>query len=147
MILPICKDGDPVLREKTVEISPDYPDIEDLILNMYETMCSAGGIGIAAPQIGLPIRLFVIKAYSFKIIMINPEILEVSEELVSFDEGCLSVPNIRQKVFRPLRIKIKYQDMNFIEHTENFTGFNARVIQHEYDHLEGKLFTDYKKNT
>lgn len=152
MILPIYTYGQSVLRKVAEPISKDYPNLTELIENMNETMVHAEGIGLAAPQIGLSIRLFVIdlapfkeddpELGSFKVTMINPEILEESEEVVAMDEGCLSIPGISESVTRPEMIKIKYLDENFNEKIEEYDGFRSRVIQHEYDHLEGKLFTD-----
>lgn len=152
MILPIYTYGQPVLRKVAEPIDKNYPELEKLIENMYETMTHAEGVGLAAPQVGLPIRLLVIdlapfkeddpELGSFKITMINPEILEESEEEVAMDEGCLSIPGISEEVVRPEIIKIRYFDKDFNEYVEEFDGFRARVIQHEYDHLEGHLFTD-----
>ncbi len=152
MILPIYLYGNSVLRKEGEEISSDYPKLQELIENMYETMYNADGVGLAAPQIGLSIRLLVIgldaleeenpEIASFKKIMINPVLLEVSEEETEAYEGCLSIPGINEKVSRPEWIKIQYQDENFNTHVEEFEDFIARVIQHEYDHLEGTLFTD-----
>jgi peptide deformylase len=155
MILPIYTYGQPVLRKVAEPIDKDYPKLDELIQNMYETMVHAEGVGLAAPQVGLPIRLLVIdlapfkeddpELGSFKITMINPEILEESEEEIAMDEGCLSIPGISEAVIRPEYIKVKYQDENFNELIGEFDGFRARVIQHEYDHLEGQLFTDLVK--
>ena len=152
MILPIYTYGNAVLRKEAKEISPDYPELNVLINNMFDTMYNAEGVGLAAPQIGLAIRLFVIdlQAFkeenpelgSFKAVMINPEMLETSEDVEMKEEGCLSVPGIHENVSRSTKIKISYFDTNFNKHTEEFEGFKARVIQHEYDHLEGKFFTD-----
>lgn len=152
MILPIYTYGQPVLRKVAEPIDKDYPKLDELIKNMYDTMEHAEGVGLAAPQVGLPIRLFVIdlapfkeddpELGSFKITMINPEIIEESEEECALDEGCLSIPGISETVVRPEVIKIKYQDENFNEYVEEFDGYRARVIQHEYGHLEGELFTD-----
>lgn len=153
MILPIYTYGNPVLRKEATNIDKDYPGLNELINNMFETMHQADGVGLAAPQVGLPIRLFVVdlaalkeddpELSAFKAVMINPEILEESEEETEYSEGCLSIPGISEKVIRPEWIKIKYLDALFQEHTEEFDGFKARVIQHEYDHLEGSLFTDH----
>jgi len=155
VILPIYTYGQSVLRKVAEPIEKDYPKLNELIDNMYETMKHAEGVGLAAPQVGLPIRLFVIdleplkgdnpELADFKLAMINPEILEESIEEVEFDEGCLSVPGISETVSRPEEIKIRYLDTDFNEHVEVFNGFKARVIQHEYDHLEGHLFTDRVK--
>jgi peptide deformylase len=153
MILPIYTYGNAVLRKEAEEISSNYPNLPSLIENMFETMHYADGVGLAAPQIGLSIRLLVIdlaalheddpELAKFKIAMINPVMLEMSEEEVEANEGCLSIPGISEKVFRSEWIKIKYFDVYFKSHTEEFEGFKARVIQHEYDHLEGSLFTDH----
>ena len=152
MILPIYTYGNTVLRKETEEITVDYPELKTLIQNMFETMYHADGVGLAAPQIGLPIRLLVIDLVplkeqdpelgNFKVAMINPEMLEMSEETEACEEGCLSIPGIHETVVRPSRIKIRYFDADFKEHVEEFEGYKARVIQHEYDHLEGNLFTD-----
>lgn len=152
MILPIYTYGNPILRKIAEPIEADYPNLKELIQNMFDTMKHAEGVGLAAPQIGLPIRLLVIdlepfeesdeELSKFKICMINPEIVEESEETETYDEGCLSIPGINETVLRPKTIVINYLDENFIEHEEEFDGFKARVIQHEYDHLEGHLFTD-----
>ncbi|MCK7591730.1 peptide deformylase [Subsaxibacter sp. CAU 1640] len=159
MILPIVAYGDAVLRKKAQDISEDYPKLEELIANMYETMYGAYGVGLAAPQIGLPIRLFLVdtspfaededltedeqnKLKDFKRTFINAKILEESGDEWAFNEGCLSIPDVREDVFRKPVITIQYQDENFVTHTETFDGLIARVIQHEYDHIEGILFTD-----
>ncbi len=152
MILPIYTYGNAVLRKETKEIDSDYPDLKALIDNMFETMYNADGVGLAAPQVGLPIRLLVIdlapfkeqdaELGSFKITMINPEILDKSEEMEILEEGCLSIPGIHESVPRSVKIKMRYFDIDFNEHTEEFEGYKARVVQHEYDHLEGNLFTD-----
>jgi peptide deformylase len=152
MILAIYTLGTPVLRKVAEPIDKNYNKLSELIENMYETMYQADGVGLAAPQIGLPIRLFVVdlapfkeddaELGSFKIAMINPQMIETSEETVSYEEGCLSLPGINESVIRAEKIKIKYFDVNFVEHIEEFEGFKARVIQHEYDHLEGHVFTD-----
>lgn len=153
MILPIFTYGHPILRKQTEEITPDYPELKTLINNMFETMYHADGVGLAAPQIGLAIRILVIdlapfreedpELGSFKSIMINPEMLEMSEEEEDGNEGCLSIPGISETVSRAEWIKIRYFDEDFNEKTEEFEGFKARVVQHEYDHLEGSLFTDH----
>ena len=152
MILPIYTYGNAVLRRHTEEIKVDYPELNSLINNMYETMYHAEGVGLAAPQIGLSIRLLVIdlapfkeddpELGAFKTVMINPTILERSTEQVSGEEGCLSIPGVHEMVLRAEKIKIKYMDTDFKEHIEEFEGYKARVVQHEYDHLEGHLFTD-----
>ena len=152
MILPIYTYGSTVLRKEAEDINADYPNLQALIKNMFDTMYHADGVGLAAPQVGLPIRLLVIdlKAFmeddpelgSFKVAMINPTMLEFSDETVTAEEGCLSIPGIHETVMRSESVKIKYYDVDFNEHIEIFNGFKARVVQHEYDHLEGNLFTD-----
>ena len=159
MILPIVAYGDAVLRKKAKEIDKDYPKLKELIENMYETMYGAYGVGLAAPQIGLPIRLFLVdtepfsededlsekdreQMKNFKKTFINAQILEEEGDEWAFNEGCLSIPDVREDVFRQPNIKIQYQDENFETHVEEYDGLIARVIQHEYDHIEGVLFTD-----
>jgi peptide deformylase len=159
MILPIIAYGHPVLKRKAEVINKDYPKLKELIENMFETMYNASGVGIAAPQIGLSIRLFIVdtspfsednslsdndinQLKSFKKIFINPVIIDEKGDEWSFEEGCLSIPNIREGVLRQKQITIQYHDENFNKHTDSFDGLLARVIQHEYDHIEGILFTD-----
>ena len=159
MILPIVAYGDPVLRKVADAIDAAYPDLEKLITNMKETMYNASGVGLAAPQIGKAIRLFLIDASpfaedddlseeertvlkSFNRVFINPKILEEEGEEWIFNEGCLSIPDVREDVSRQPKITIEYQDENFTIHTETLEGLAARVFQHEYDHIEGILFTD-----
>ncbi len=152
MILSIYTYGNAVLRKVAEPIQNDYPNLNTLIENMFETMYHAEGVGLAAPQVGLAIRLLVIdlapfkednpELGSFKIVMINPQIMERSANEIAGEEGCLSIPGIHETVLRSEKIKIKYLDEQFIEHTEEFESYKARVIQHEYDHLEGNLFTD-----
>lgn len=152
MILPIYLYGQPVLRKVAHDITPDYPALDSLISNMFETMYNADGIGLAAPQVGLDIRLFIIdleplsedepKYHGFKKVFINAHIEEETGETVSLQEGCLSIPGIHEPVVREETIRIKYLDENFVEHDEVYTDFFARCIQHEYDHIEGKLFID-----
>lgn len=152
MILPIYLYGQPVLRKMAHNIDANYSNLNSLIENMFETMYNANGIGLAAPQVGLDIRLFVIdleplaeddKQYAgFKKVFINAEILEYSGDVKSTEEGCLSIPGINESVARPTTIKIKYQDEQFNTHEEVYNDFFARCIQHEYDHIEGKLFID-----
>lgn len=159
MILPIVAYGDPVLKKKAKEIQEDYPNLKELLVNMFETMYAAHGVGLAAPQIGLPIRIFLVDTEpfseddelseedksllkGFKKVFINATILEETGEEWAFTEGCLSIPDIREDVFRNETITIRYWDENFTEHTETYDGLVARVIQHEYDHIEGILFTD-----
>ena len=154
MILPIYTFGQPVLRQEAEEIDKDYPELEQLIKNMYETLERSEGIGLAAPQVGLPIRLVVInldvisddlpeyKGYIKT--FINPYIEEYDEtEQDVMEEGCLSLPGIHEKVKRPTRIRVTYQDEQFQEHDEWVTGYLARVMQHEFDHLDGVVFTDH----
>ena len=145
--------GDPILRQRTKDISPDREDLIEIIENMLETMYYSDGVGLAAPQVGMSIRMFVIDASSyaeeepslkdFKKVFINPEIIEISGEDWIMNEGCLSLPEIREDITRPETVRIKYFDENFEEHDETFKGYAGRIIQHEYDHLEGKLFIDY----
>ncbi|PWG81135.1 peptide deformylase [Pararcticibacter amylolyticus] len=150
MKLPIVAYGDPVLKKKADEISPEYPELPKLINDMFDTMYGANGVGLAAPQIGLSIRLFVIDITDkeepgledFKKVFINAQMLEESGSLWDFNEGCLSIPDVREDVKRLDTIKLSYYDEKWEHHEETFTGLAARVIQHEYDHTEGKLFTD-----
>ncbi len=152
MIIPIVAFGHPVLKKKALPIENNYPDLQELITNMFETMYAANGVGLAAPQIDLSIRLIVIdgsalsKDYpetdGFKKVFINPEILEESGENRLYNEGCLSVPEIHEDVSRKERVKLRYFDETFAERIEEFHGMRARIIQHEYDHLEGKVFID-----
>ncbi len=153
MILPIFAYGQPVLKKVAEDIAPDYPNLADLISNMWDTMYDAHGVGIAAPQIGLSIRLFVIDTeqiekeenpdhVGFKKVFINAHKIDEVGEKWSYEEGCLSIPNIRGEVMRQPLLKIRYLDEYFVEHVEEFDGINARVIQHEYDHIDGVLFTD-----
>ena len=152
MILPIYLYGQPVLKKVAEDITPDYPQLAELIDNMFETMHNAEGIGLAAPQIGLAIRLVVVdldvlaedypEYKDFRKVYINAHIIEGSDETDSMEEGCLSLPGIHEKVTRPSRIHVQYLDENFVEHDEWVDGFLARVMQHEFDHLEGKVFSD-----
>lgn len=159
MILPIVAYGDPVLKKKAKKIDKDYPKLEELIDNMWDTMYNAYGVGLAAPQVGLPIRLFIIDPAPFaedeeledaekevlkdmRKVFINPKIIGEEGEEWAFSEGCLSIPEIREDVFRQPDITIEYYDENFEKHTDKYSGLAARVIQHEYDHIEGILFTD-----
>jgi peptide deformylase len=159
MILPIIAYGDPILRKMGVDIDKEYPNLNELIENMKETMINAHGVGLAAPQIGKAIRLFVVdtspfgedeylsnkeKEYlgSFKKVFINAQILEEEGDEWAFNEGCLSIPGITEDVFRQEKITIEYFDENFDKHIEVIEGMAARVIQHEYDHIEGVLFID-----
>ncbi len=156
MILPIYAYGHPVLKKVAAPIGPDYPDLSELIANMWETMYAAEGVGLAAPQIGLSIRLFVVDTTHYKRldeaqeagirkVFINAELLSQEGPLWSFEEGCLSIPYIRGEVERPPIIRIRYQDEHFHTFEETFTGVNARVIQHEYDHIQGVLFVERLK--
>ncbi|ARN71706.1 peptide deformylase [Nonlabens tegetincola] len=159
MIYPVVAYGDPVLRKVAKDIPQDYPKLKEIIENMWETMYGASGVGLAAPQVGMPLRLFVIDATpfaddeelteeernqltGFKKVFINAQIEEENGDEWAFNEGCLSIPNVREDVFRPEEVTISYLDENFNKHTETYTGLAARVIQHEYDHIEGILFTD-----
>lgn len=167
MILPVVVYGDPVLRKVAVNISPDYENLDSLIADMFETMYNSKGVGIAAPQIGKSIRLFIIDASpfaerdddetpeeekmseaevnfleNFKKVFINPKIILEEGEEWKFNEGCLSIPKIREDVSRKQKITLEYFDENFNKKSEKFTGIAARIIQHEYDHIEGKLFID-----
>ncbi|MDC1379609.1 peptide deformylase [Algibacter sp.] len=159
MILPIIAYGDPVLKKKGKEITKDYPNFDTLLENMFETMYNASGVGLAAPQIGLPIRMFLVDTTpfaeddvltkeeqdtlnGFKRVFINAKIVEEEGDDWAFNEGCLSIPDVREDVFRKPNITIEYLDENFKSHKESFDGLIARVVQHEYDHIEGVLFTD-----
>ncbi|MAB58184.1 MAG: peptide deformylase [Aequorivita sp.] len=159
MILPIVAYGDPVLRKETEAITKDYPNLDTVIENMFETMYEARGIGLAAPQVNLPIRLFIVDATpfeddedlseeeqqfvsTFKKVFINARIIEETGDEWAFNEGCLSIPDVREDVFRKPNIVMEYEDENFKKHKESFSGIVARIIQHEYDHIEGILFTD-----
>lgn len=158
MELPIVAYGDAVLRKKAEEISEDYPELQKLIEDMFETMYAANGVGLAAPQIGLPIRLFIVDAApfaedddgeegeeaaaDFKRVFINPIIFDEEGEEWGFEEGCLSIPGIREEVKRKSALKIEYYDENWDLYEEELDGILARIVQHEYDHIEGILFTD-----
>ena len=154
MILPIVGYGHPTLRKIAQPIDQSYPNLKVLVANMYETMYAADGVGLAAPQIDLPIRVVVIgfRPYDEKTdsygevteqhTLINPEILEFGEKKDWFNEGCLSVPDIHEDVLRPTTVKVRYRDENWQEHTDLAEGLYARVVQHEVDHLDGKVFTD-----
>ena len=159
MILPIVAYGDKVLRSPCDEIEKDYPELQTLIANMRETMYEASGVGLAAPQIGKAIRLFIVDAtpfsegedgdpgcVDFKRVFINPILFEEEGNEWGMEEGCLSIPGIREEVFRKPRLKIEYYDENWELYEEELDGYAARVVQHEYDHIEGVLFTD-KINT
>ena len=159
MVLPIVAYGDPVLKREAEEIDENYEWLKELIANMFETMEAASGVGLAAPQIGLGIRLFIVdttpfvdedeedeemkELIGFRRVFINPIILEEEGEQWNFNEGCLSIPGIREDVSRKPQITIEYFDENFELKEETYDGLRARVIQHEYDHVEGILFTDH----
>jgi peptide deformylase len=151
MVYPIIMYGDPVLRKKALDIDRSF-DVQTLIQDMFETMHAAKGIGLAAPQIGKSIRLFVVDGTTiedepeledFKKAFINPQLLDETGKEWPFEEGCLSIPNIREDVFRKEKLRIRYVDENWMLHEEEYDGMKARIIQHEYDHIEGKLFIDY----
>jgi len=159
MILPIVAFGDPVLKKKAVDIKKDYPGLAALIANMFDTMKNAKGVGLAAPQVGVSIRLFIIDASpyiddtdeeekdeeglkTFRKVFINAQIVEEEGDLWKFNEGCLSIPTIREDVERKPDLRIRYLDENFVKHEESYNGVRARIIQHEYDHIDGILFTD-----
>ena len=151
MIYPIVMYGDPVLRQKAKDIAPGT-DISTLVEDMFETMYAASGVGLAAPQIGKSMRLFVIdgsaiedqpEMENFKKVFVNPQLIEEVGTPWEYEEGCLSIPNIREKVSRKERLIIKYFDENWNAHEGTFDGLKARIIQHEYDHIEGKMFVDY----
>lgn len=153
MILPIYVYGQPVLRQEAEDITPDYPNLKELIQNMFETMDRADGVGLAAPQVGLSIRVVVINLdvlsedmpefKDFRRAYINPHILETGEELVSMEEGCLSLPGIHEAVKRPDKIHVTYLDEDMNPHDEWVEGYLARVMQHEFDHLDGTMFIDH----
>ncbi|MEI8279413.1 MAG: peptide deformylase [Bacteroidota bacterium] len=161
MVLPIVAYGHPILRKVCEDISADYPELKKLIADMWETMYYSNGVGIAAPQINKPIRLFVIdtdqilegfddedkRKYpnekSYKGVFINAQKIEESGDMWPYNEGCLSIPKIREDVHRQAKVRIRFMDEHFKEHEKEFDGITARVIQHEYDHIEGKLFIDY----
>lgn len=154
MILPIVAYGNPILRQRAARVPADYPDLNNLIADMFETMYHASGVGLAAPQIGKRMRLFVVDLAPFaeneanahikglKRVFINAEKIEEKGEDWRFNEGCLSLPTIREDVVRPASITLAYDDENFDRKRETFEGLIARVLQHEYDHIEGVLFTD-----
>jgi peptide deformylase len=152
MILPVYVYGTPDLRKIASDIPEDYPGLDDLIESLFETMYKSDGIGLAAPQVGRSLRIFVVDASSleedepalkdFRKVFINPKILAYEGELVSYNEGCLSIPDVREDVEREYSVRIRYCDRDFIYKEEVYDGIAARIIQHEYDHLEGRLFTD-----
>lgn len=151
MILPIVAFGDPVLRKKGINITPNYDGLDVLIDSMFETMYASHGVGLAAPQIGKSINLFILDTSPFedekypalKKVFINTEILEETGEKWEYEEGCLSIPHIRENVKRHPNLLVRYQDENFNTFEESYDGIAARVIQHEYDHCQGKLFVDH----
>ena len=163
MILPIVAYGTPILRQVSKNITPDYPGLSKLIEDMWETMYSSNGVGLAAPQINRDIRLFVMDSHQIfenleddeqgkypdgpgiKQVFINAHIIAVNGEEWPYNEGCLSIPKIREDVLRPSEVTLDYEDEQFQLHTATFNGISARIILHEYDHIEGKLFIDYLK--
>ena len=163
MILPIVAYGSEILRKVSQDIEPDYPGLQKLLEDMWETMYSSNGVGLAAPQINKDIRIFVMDSAQIfehqeedekgeypdepgiKKTFINAHIKSFDGEDWSYNEGCLSIPKIREDVMRPEEVTVEYLDENFEPHTETFNGITARIIQHEYDHIEGKLFIDYLK--
>lgn len=162
MTLPVIAYGAAILRKVAQTITPDYPNLANLIEDMWETMYDSNGVGLAAPQINRDIRLFVmdsvqifeslekneptyIDAPGFKKVFINAQIIETGGEPWVYNEGCLSIPKVREDVLRPETVTMTYQDENFVQHTATFNGISARVILHEYDHIDGKLFIDYLK--
>lgn len=161
MILPIVAYGHPVLRKIAQEIDADYPQLDKLIADMWETMAASNGVGLAAPQVNRSVRLFVVdstlifdnledeekSAYpdepGVRQVFINPQVIDLTGEKWAYSEGCLSIPKIHENVLREEKVTIQYQDENFLTHTKSFHGITARVILHEYDHIEGKLFIDH----
>jgi len=162
MILPVVGYGSNILREKCKDIDANYPDLPKLLANMWETLYASNGVGLAAPQINRNIRLFIVDSAQifehqeegdevyrdkpgFKKVFINAQILEKKGEEWPYQEGCLSIPGIREDIMRPEEVTIEYMDENFQKHTDTFNGITARIVQHEYDHIDGKLFIDYLK--
>lgn len=163
MILPIVAYGTPILRQVSKEITPDYPDLSTLIANMWETMYSSNGVGLAAPQINRDVRIFLVDSQQIfenleegekdkypdgpgiKQVFINAHITALNGEEWAYNEGCLSIPKIREDIYRSQEVTIEYDDENFEPHTATFNGITARIVLHEYDHIEGKLFIDYLK--
>lgn len=153
MIYPIVAYGDPILKKKSQDIEEGAVDVKQLSEDMFETMYNANGVGLAAPQIGKSLRMFVIDGapmhdddhnlIGFKKVFINPQIIKEEGREWGFEEGCLSIPGIREEILRNERVQIRYFDENWEEHEDNFLGLKARIIQHEYDHIEGILFTDH----
>ena len=150
MIYPIVAYGDPVLKKRATDIAKDYPDLSKLIADMYETMYASSGVGLAAPQIGLSLRLFITdgaafeedEVKDFKEVFLNPVMLDEEGEPWKFNEGCLSIPKIREDIQRKETVHIEYYDAEWKRHKKTFDGLAARIIQHEYDHIEGILFVD-----
>lgn len=163
MILPIVAYGSPVLRKVCDDITPDYPGLDKLIADMWETMYNSNGVGLAAPQVNVPVRLFIMDSEQifenqeddekgeypdepgFKGVFINAHIIKLNGKEWAYNEGCLSIPKIREDVYRNEEVTIEFEDENFTVHTQSFIGLSARVILHEYDHIEGKLFIDHLK--
>jgi peptide deformylase len=163
MVLPIVAYGNPVLRKVGKEITPDYPELNKLIADMWETMYNSKGVGLAAPQVNKDVRLFVMDSVQiienleeeeqndypgdegFKGVFINAKIKELEGEDWPYNEGCLSIPKIREDIMRKESVTLSFLDEKFTEHTKTFVGVTARVILHEYDHIDGKLFIDYLK--
>jgi peptide deformylase len=163
MILPIVAYGTPILRQVSKEITPDYPDLAKLIEDMWETMYSSNGVGLAAPQVNRDIRLFIIDSRQvfenleenekekypdgpgIRQVFINAHVVAVDGEEWSYNEGCLSIPKIREDIYRNEEVTLEFEDEHFEPHTETYNGISARIILHEYDHIEGKLFIDYLK--
>ncbi len=163
MILPIVAYGSPILRKIAVDITPEYEGLEKLLADMWETMYNSNGVGLAAPQINKSVRIFTMDSEQiftndedgdtddypdkpgFKGTFINPQIISLDGEPWKYNEGCLSIPRVREDILRDESVTLSYVDENFIPHTKTFNGITARVILHEYDHLEGKLFIDYIK--
>ncbi|HQW92044.1 MAG TPA: peptide deformylase [Ferruginibacter sp.] len=163
MILPIVAYGSPVLRKVCDEITPGYPELNKLITDMWETMYNSNGVGLAAPQVNVPIRLFVMDSEQifenqeedekgeypdepgYKGVFINAQIITLNGKEWAYNEGCLSIPKIREDIYRNEEITLEFEDENFAVHTKTFNGITARVILHEYDHIEGKLFIDHLK--
>ncbi len=161
MILSVVAYGSSILRKICEDIAPEYPGLEKLKADMWDTLYNSNGVGLAAPQINKAIRLFIVDTVQMvedfneedkrkypnekpvKQVFINAQMIEETGEMWSYNEGCLSIPKVRDDVQRHKNIKMRYLDENFVEHTEEFSGITARVIQHEYDHIEGKLFIDY----
>jgi peptide deformylase len=163
MILPIVAYGSPILRKVCTDIDANYPEFDKLLANMWETMYNSNGVGLAAPQINRDIRLFIIDSEQIfankeddeeldypdtpghKGVFINAKVISLAGKEWSYNEGCLSIPKIREDIYRHEEVAIEYQDENFATHTQTFNGITARIILHEYDHIEGKLFIDYLK--